>query len=162
MGDHCFYNVVPESLFRTIESEYGKGNYLTGYMESALKTIGASNCNIVLQAEMLQYLLFNIGVDGYALIILGILLYISIVSFDNTQDVRFMRRAIVMLSLVLLFDCFTWIMLGRPGSSIHVMMNIVITLYYISQIYAVIVWAEYVQYRVMRRVMSRKNFWIYA
>ncbi len=109
---------------------------------------------------MLKYLLFNIGVDGYALIILGILLYISIVSFDNTQDVRFMRRAIVMLSLVLLFDCFTWIMLGRPGSSIHVMMNIVITLYYISQIYAVIVWAEYVQYRVMRRVMSRKNFWI--
>ncbi len=53
MGDHCFYNVVPESLFRTIESEYGKGNYLTGYMESALKTIGASNCNIVLQAERL-------------------------------------------------------------------------------------------------------------
>ncbi|MCR4793106.1 MAG: hypothetical protein K5871_10155 [Lachnospiraceae bacterium] len=53
MGDHCFYNVVPESLFRTIESEYGKGNYLTGYMESALKTIGATNCNIVIQAERL-------------------------------------------------------------------------------------------------------------
>ena len=53
MGDHCFYNVVPESLFRTIESEYGKGNHLSGYMNSALKTIGASNCNIVIQAERL-------------------------------------------------------------------------------------------------------------
>ena len=53
MGDHCFYNVVPESLYRTIESEYGKGNYRTGYFDSALKTIGASNCNIVIQAERL-------------------------------------------------------------------------------------------------------------
>ena len=53
MGDHTFYNVVPDSLFKTIESEYGKGNHLTGYMNSALKTIGASNCNIVIQAERL-------------------------------------------------------------------------------------------------------------
>ena len=53
MGDHTFYNVVPESLFKTIESEYGKGNHRSGYMDSALKTIGASNCNIVLQAERL-------------------------------------------------------------------------------------------------------------
>ena len=53
MGDHRFYNVVPESLFKTIESEYGKGSYLNGYMNSALKTIGATNCNIVIQAERL-------------------------------------------------------------------------------------------------------------
>lgn len=53
MGDHCFYNVVPVELYRTIESEYGKGNYRTGYFDSALKTIGASNCNIVIQAERL-------------------------------------------------------------------------------------------------------------
>ncbi len=52
-GDHRFYNVVPESLFRTIESEYGKGNHLSGYMNSALKTIGAADCNIVIQAERL-------------------------------------------------------------------------------------------------------------
>ena len=52
-GDHCFYNVIPESLFRTLESEYGRGNYRTGYMDSALKTIGATNCNIVIQAERL-------------------------------------------------------------------------------------------------------------
>jgi hypothetical protein len=53
MGDHTFYNIVPESLFKTIESEYGEQNYLGGYMNSALKTIGASNCNIVIQAERL-------------------------------------------------------------------------------------------------------------
>ncbi|MBO4609949.1 MAG: hypothetical protein J5696_08780 [Lachnospiraceae bacterium] len=53
MGDHCFYNVVPAELYKTIESEYGKGNYRTGYFDSALKTIGASNCNIVIQAERL-------------------------------------------------------------------------------------------------------------
>ena len=53
MGDHRFYNVVPESLFKTLESEYGKGNYLSGYMDSALKTIGAEGCNIVIQAERL-------------------------------------------------------------------------------------------------------------
>ena len=52
-GDHCFYNVVPVSLFNTIESEYGKGNYLNGYMNSALKTIGATDCNIVIQAQRL-------------------------------------------------------------------------------------------------------------
>ena len=53
MGDHCFYNVIPAELYKTIESEYGKGNYRTGYFDSALKTIGASNCNIVIQAERL-------------------------------------------------------------------------------------------------------------
>ena len=52
-GDHCFYNVVPASLFNTIESEYGRGNYLNGYMNSALKTIGATDCNIVIQAQRL-------------------------------------------------------------------------------------------------------------
>ncbi len=50
-GDHTFYNLVPDSLFKTIESEYSKGNYWNGYMDSALKTIGAENCNICIQAE---------------------------------------------------------------------------------------------------------------
>ena len=109
---------------------------------------------------MNPYLLFNLGVDGFALMVLFILLYTSIISFDNTMDVRFMRRALLMQFLVLLFDFFTWIMIGRPGSTIHVMMNIVITLYYMCQIYVVIVWAEYVHYRINRAVMSRKNIWI--
>ncbi len=109
---------------------------------------------------MSDLLWFNIGVDGYALIVLGILLYTSLISFDNTQDVRFLRRTIFLLSLVILFDLVTWVMIGRPGSSVYVILNIVITLYYLCQIYAVIVWAEYVQYRVLRRVMSRKNVWI--
>ncbi len=50
-GDHTFYNLVPDTLFKTIESEYGTGKYRTGYLDSALKTIGAENCNIVIQAE---------------------------------------------------------------------------------------------------------------
>ena len=52
-GYHTFVNVVPESLFRQLESEYGKGSHMSGYMESALKTIGASDCNILIQAERL-------------------------------------------------------------------------------------------------------------
>ncbi|MCR4793105.1 MAG: diguanylate cyclase [Lachnospiraceae bacterium] len=109
---------------------------------------------------MSPYTAFNLGVDGFALIVMLILLYTSIISFDNTQDVRFMKRALIMLFSVLLFDFFSWLMDGRKGSTIHVLLNIDITLYYIAQIYAVIVWAQYVQYRVMRRVMSRQNVWI--
>ena len=109
---------------------------------------------------MNPYLLFNLGVDGFAILVLFILLYTSLVSHDNTVDVRFMRRTLLMLLLVLLFDFFTWIMIGRPGSTVHVLMNIVITLYYMCQIYAVVVWAQYVQYRVNRVLMSRKNTWI--
>ena len=90
--------------------------------------------------NMNPYLLFNLGVDGFAILVLFILLYTSLVSHDNTVDVRFMRRTLLMLLLVLLFDFFTWIMIGRPGSTVHVLMNIVITLYYMCQIYAVVVW----------------------
>ena len=79
---------------------------------------------------MNPYLLFNLGVDGFAIAVLFILLYTSIISFDNTMDERFMRRALLMQFLVLLFDFFTWVMIGRPGSTVHFMMNIVIKKYY--------------------------------
>jgi diguanylate cyclase (GGDEF)-like protein len=101
------------------------------------------------------FLLFNIGVDCFAVIVMAILIFTCYFSFDNTQDVRLMRRAFLVLLLVLLSDLFQWALDGRPGSSVTTLLFIDNTLYYIFQIGAVIVWNDYVHYRVLRKVKSR-------
>ena len=101
------------------------------------------------------FLLFNIGVDCFAVIVMAILIFTCYFSFDNTQDVRLMRRAFLVLLLVLLSDLFQWALDGRPGSSVTTLLYIDNTLYYIFQIGAVIVWNDYVHYRVLRKVKSR-------
>lgn len=101
------------------------------------------------------FLLFNIGVDCFAVIVMAILIFTCYFSFDNTQDVRLMRRAFLVLLLVLLSDMFQWALDGRPGSSVTTLLFIDNTLYYIFQIGAVIVWNDYVHYRVLRKVKTK-------
>ena len=52
-GEKTFVAIVPESIYPTIESEYGKGNYKAGYLNEAMKRLGVNNCNIMIQAERL-------------------------------------------------------------------------------------------------------------
>jgi diguanylate cyclase (GGDEF)-like protein len=101
------------------------------------------------------FMLFNLGVDSFAVIVMAILIFTCFVSFDNTQDVRLMRRTFLALLLVLLSDLFQWALDGRIGSTITTLLYIDNTLYYIFQIAAVIVWNDYVHYRVTRKVKTR-------
>lgn len=103
------------------------------------------------------FLLFNIGVDAFAVIVMVILIFTCYMSFDNTQDVRYMRRAFLVLLLVLLSDLFQWALDGRVGSSVTSLLYIDNTLYYIFQIAAVVVWNDYVHYRVIRKVKTRNE-----
>ncbi len=52
-GQQHFSNVVPETLFNRLESEYGTGAYETGYVNAALKTLGMDHFNILLEAQNL-------------------------------------------------------------------------------------------------------------
>lgn len=101
------------------------------------------------------FLLFNIGVDCFAMVVMAILIFTCFISFDNTQDVRLMRRTFLVLLCVLISDLFQWALDGRPGSSVTALLYIDNTLYYLFQIAAVIVWNDYVHYRVLRKVKSK-------
>lgn len=103
------------------------------------------------------FLLFNIGVDAFAVIVMVILIFTCYMSFDNTQDVRYMRRTFLVLLLVLLSDLFQWALDGRLGSSVTTLLYIDNSLYYIFQIAAVVVWNDYVHYRVIRKVKTRNE-----
>jgi len=52
-GDRQFISVVPESLWASVERAYSSGDYWKGYVESALKELGASNFLIQLQVQRL-------------------------------------------------------------------------------------------------------------
>lgn len=52
-GDKQFSNVVPESLWGTVEQAYSSGAYWDGYVEEALKALGVDNFMIQLQAQRL-------------------------------------------------------------------------------------------------------------
>lgn len=52
-GDRQFTNVVPEALWNSIEQAYNKGDYWKGYVNQALKNMGASYFAIQLQVESL-------------------------------------------------------------------------------------------------------------
>ncbi len=101
------------------------------------------------------FMLFNMGVDSFAVIVMVILILTCFMSFDNTQDVRLMRRTFLSLLLVLLSDLFQWALDGREGSSITTLLYIDNTLYYVFQMVSVVVWNDYVHYRVLRKVKSR-------
>lgn len=50
-GDKQFTNVIPESLWSSVERAYYNGEYWNGYVEDALKTLGADDFVIQLQVE---------------------------------------------------------------------------------------------------------------
>lgn len=50
-GDRQFVNVIPQSLWGSVERAYNSGDYRKGYVDSALKDMGASNFAIQLQVQ---------------------------------------------------------------------------------------------------------------
>lgn len=52
-GDRQFTNVIPESLWSSVERAYYNGDYWNGYVEEALKELGADDFVIQLQVERL-------------------------------------------------------------------------------------------------------------
>ena len=52
-GDKQFSNVVPDSLWNTLEQAYGRGDYWKGYVNEALKALGAEHFVLQLQVQRL-------------------------------------------------------------------------------------------------------------
>lgn len=52
-GEQQFTNVIPESLWPTVEKAYSSGDYWKGYVEAALKELEAENFAIQLQVQRL-------------------------------------------------------------------------------------------------------------
>ncbi len=52
-GDQQFINVIPESLWSTVERSYSSGEYWKGYVEAALKELKVENFAVQLQAQRL-------------------------------------------------------------------------------------------------------------
>lgn len=53
IGDKQFINVIPEDLWNSVEQAYNSGEYWKGYVEGALKEMGAESFVINLQAQSL-------------------------------------------------------------------------------------------------------------
>nr|MCR5753885.1 hypothetical protein [Acetatifactor sp.] len=49
-----FVNVIPKTLWPSIEKSYSDRSYQKGYVEEALKSLGVENLTIQLQAERLN------------------------------------------------------------------------------------------------------------
>ena len=106
---------------------------------------------------MQELILFNYGVDSFALAVMLIILFTCFTSFDNTQDVRFMRRTFILLTCTLFFDLIQWCIENTPGNHITFFMYLDVTAYYLSQILSVIAWGDYVHYRVTGKVRTRNG-----
>lgn len=52
-GEKQFTNVIPESLWNSLERAYSSGTYKTGYVDEALKKLGVENFLIQLQVQRL-------------------------------------------------------------------------------------------------------------
>ena len=50
-GDRQFVNVIPQSLWGSVERAYNSGDYRKGYVDAALKDMGASGFAIQLQVQ---------------------------------------------------------------------------------------------------------------
>ncbi len=50
-GDQQFSNVIPKSLWSSVEQAYSTGNYWKGYVEGALKDLGVENFAIQIQVQ---------------------------------------------------------------------------------------------------------------
>ena len=52
-GEKQFLNIIPESLWSSVEGAYSSGTYMTGYVNDALKKLGVDNFLIQLQVQRL-------------------------------------------------------------------------------------------------------------
>lgn len=52
-GDKQFINIIPESLWNSVERAYSSGTYMSGYVNEALKKLGVDNFMIQLQVQRL-------------------------------------------------------------------------------------------------------------
>lgn len=51
VGEHTFSNVVPSTLWNTVERAYTTGSYRTGYVDAVLKELGVENFYVQLQVQ---------------------------------------------------------------------------------------------------------------
>lgn len=108
---------------------------------------------------MYAFTLFNIGLDIFSLVMLGILVYNLYAGFDNTQDIRYLKNCIGVVMIIIFCDMSNWLLIGEAGSLAHFVLNITVSIYYFAQVYSAIAWRDYVWYRVERKVKSRDNIW---
>ena len=106
--------------------------------------------------DVASTLLFNIGMDAFAILVILIVFFSSNRLRSKSYDQRLLRRIQVTLIVVLMTDAIMWIFNGRPGKAallIEYVDNIVFLMFVLHVTFC---WLQYGWYRIYRVPFPKK------
>jgi len=101
-------------------------------------------------------LLFNLGMDIFALLIIVIIFLSSNKLNSNTYGQRLLRRIQLTLIVVLATDAIMWIFNGKPGKTALIIEYADNMLFYAFVLHVTFSWLQYGWYRIYRTPLQRK------
>ena len=98
-------------------------------------------------------LTYNAGIGIFSCAITLVIWYFYKRNFADTHDIGMLRRIEASLLVVLLSDIGMWLLDGRAGGLIRVMLYVINIINFLMAIVVAIQWLEYAWFRIYRREM---------
>ena len=107
--------------------------------------------------DLNQTIIFNIGIDIFACLLVVIIQGRYANDFVNTYENRLLQKIGGAIILALITDMVMWIMNGKPGILIRVLGNLDNVACFMAQVFVLFFWFRYAWYRIFGQDMRRRK-----
>src|SRR5574344_630496 len=107
-------------------------------------------------------LLFNIGMDAFAILVILIVFFSSNRLRSNSYDQRLLRRIQLTLIAVLTTDAIMWIFNGRPEKLVPFIEYVDNIVFLMFVLHVTFCWLQYGWYRIYRVPLQKKHWIIFC
>src|SRR5574344_2128874 len=107
--------------------------------------------------DVTSTLLFNIGMDVFAILVILIVFFSSNRLRSNSYDQRLLRRIQLTLIAVLTTDAIMWIFNGRPEKIVPFIEYVDNLVFLMFVLHVTFCWLQYGWYRIYRVPLQKKH-----
>lgn len=104
-----------------------------------------------------ETLFFNVGIETFSILVLGIVYFGSGGGFADDRDNRLLRQNVLFITFTLFADICTWLINGKPGNSARFIGYLANSAYFLLQLVVAREWLRYAYYRVYLRKMAART-----
>jgi diguanylate cyclase (GGDEF)-like protein len=109
-------------------------------------------------ADTARMAFFNIGIDMYAIMTVAVLCYSLFNDFEESYDLRMLRKIELHIIMILAADMAVWSLNGRKGLFMRILLYAVNIVYFILQQSIVVRWFCYAYYGIYGKNMEHRAY----